>query len=597
MASWLTRCVPLLFATGGVVIVGCTDQPSEPSSSNPPAAISAKPTMTQNSEREFVAVERVRPTLTAVGPFRPGRPIRILSGLETNRLSGKVKFEVLSLDEPDSRAATATAQGRHHQLRQWSGAMARGNSQRFSSSLSFASPGYYRVMIVAVSEDGAEALPTGDTLVINHTARTVRILVDDQGGRVTDEFDSLAITGRHPQFGSYGPFVSERVANQPRVQAGFVYSGHVSYFNRQTSQQVPMPDMAMGVSCGWHNTTFNIDMYDVPITTRTNTNGDWSQTCPTNRPLVNIIGNFGNTYSFVKGKDGAMAGLLVSDRDGGTFPDMRVANDDAAATYLLLSRRIPQAFSKFGASRGPIDVYVAQGTANNTYGPVYNTSDVIKTNFLYTVAGASGNKNAEFSTMHEYGHAFQYKAIENWAANDCGSDHFMDGPETLSCAFVEGFADFFGVWVGGDAQTTGDFSDNGIETNRFRSLGDGSIIEGATAAFFYDLVDGTAERDNSTNTGKFSEPFDQVTYPGSYLVAVIKTCSLNSNFGTFSQMGGIDQVIYCLERSLSAQSLTQYFPTDPVTYTSVTEGATEPPTWNSADIRRLWLYNLYNVGP
>jgi hypothetical protein len=58
-------------------------------------------------------------------------------------------------------------------------------------------------------------------------------------------------------------------------------------------------------------------------------------------------------------------------------------------------------------------------------------------------------------------------------------------------------------------------------------------------------------------------------------------------------LDGIDQFIYCAERSLSGRTLGTNFRF----YNSFNEAATEPPTWSTTMVRRLWRYNLYNVAP
>ena len=61
-------------------------------------------------------------------------------------------------------------------------------------------------------------------------------------------------------------------------------------------------------------------------------------------------------------------------------------------------------------------------------------------------------------------------------------------------------------------------------------------------------------------------------------------------------VGGIDELIYCLENSLSGRAAV------PIAnswraHVGYAESAAEPTGWSASVIRRLWLYNLYNVGP
>jgi hypothetical protein len=162
---------------------------------------------------------------------------------------------------------------------------------------------------------------------------------------------------------------------------------------------------------------------------------------------------------------------------------------------------------------------------------------------------------------------------------------------------VEGFADFFSGWVGGHKLTQGwnggFLTDNALEENPWRSIGDGSRIEGPIAGFFYDLVDGADEPDGTTNAADGEEAFDGATYPGSYVADLLRTCQLTNPPAYLSELDGIDQFVYCAEQSLEARTLG----TNWRTYTSFSEGATEPVTWSRDMIRKLWRYNLYNVTP
>jgi hypothetical protein len=475
------------------------------------------------------------------------------------------------------------------------------------TSVTFPSAGYYRVGILASATGGIPEIPT-DTVIAEETQRTFWIVVDEQGGTLTEGWDSLALAGRQPKFGAYGPFIAieapDTVLGADRATPGtaallapWTYSGHVTYAIPGSTPVVrrPLPDLQISMGCG-KNEGFGV-AYQYTFY-RTNANGDWSATCPADRPYGYINSALINDYANVAGKDGDFAAVGFYDNNGGTFPDMRVANDDAAKVYLALRLWAPQAMSRFGVTRDRIKVYVAQGAGDTDYGAEYLAGvpifydERIKTNWLRN-QGTNGYR----SIMHEYGHALQWKAIEPPDQNDCGDDHAIDAPETLSCAFVEGFADFVGAWIPGDslAGTVNDGFDYKIETNPFRTIGNGSIIEGAVAGFFYDLVDGTVERDDATNSGKISESFDNVTYPGSYLASIMKNCSLVAAAMTVSKLDGIDQVIYCAERSLAAQSLpTDFFPTRGATFTLVTPNTTNPPGWAAADVRRLWLRNLYD---
>jgi hypothetical protein len=176
---------------------------------------------------------------------------------------------------------------------------------------------------------------------------------------------------------------------------------------------------------------------------------------------------------------------------------------------------------------------------------------------------------------------------------------------TFSCAFVEGFADFFAAWVAGDSLTNVNgeaaLDDFRTESNPYKTMWqpDGSFVEGAVAGFLYDFVD-TGSSPHSVNNTTAADD-DSVSWSGSYVGQLVKHCTLTGGSGA-SQLNAINQLIYCAEQSLAAQSLTNsdtgnpYFIDLPAGYSGVSEGATEPsccPTHNSSIVRALWRRNLY----
>src|SRR5206468_1056515 len=143
-----------------------------------------------------------------------------------------------------------------------------------------------------------------------------------------------------------------------------------------------------------------------------------------------------------------------------------------------------------------------------------------------------------FTAAHEYGHAYHNRAIEDWRTYSCtGDQHTWTETDNLSCAFVEGFADFFAMWLEGDRLVTAPFgADCGLESNLDSCPsggrtnpppnGDGVRVEAAVAAFLYDLVDGDTELDDAMNAAGPPEAFDDATYPASWLADVIQYCKV-----------------------------------------------------------------------
>jgi hypothetical protein len=607
-SAFCTRLVGVIGLTGVVWWTACTeDQSRQGPNEEPVKSESTANQMAQPEHREFPTIVRLEPKVAAIGKLQPNVPIRIRASIKANRAAVTGSYELWSLDEEDSGVIGATAKGKPKLMKKESAGLGRGGQRQLEATITFTKPGYYRIQVRTFGSS-PEPRMSGDTTIVDAGSALLRILVDEKGGRVSSDYDPTAIATRQPKFGAYGPFLeSENPTSQSLgaalpVQnaafssssvtsaAAYSYSGHVSYYEANPTPAnlilTPLPNALVSVRCFYINPA-----QQTTLSLRTDANGNFSYTCPNNYPTTNgeiFLSN--SPYVYVLGKDGVAAGTTFSDGFGGFF-DLRVANDVAVHVYRTLSRQVPKAFTKFAPRTRPLQrVYVAD--IDGSYGINYNSGDdLIRTNYTRAYG-----EDGEFVSTHEYGHAFHWKAIEAPANNDCGPSHSINVPNQISCAFVEGFADFFSIWVAGDQLTTGwnggYATDNALEDNPWRTIGDGSRIEGAAAAFMYDLVDGAPETDSPTNTSNGDEAFDTATYPGSFVVQAMSACSFTLLVIGVSKLDGTDQFVYCVERSLSAQPLGVSWRT----YNTITPPAA-PTGWDPALIRRLWRYNFYNVAP
>ncbi|MGH7926705.1 MAG: hypothetical protein ACREQV_02800, partial [Candidatus Binatia bacterium] len=191
--------------------------------------------------------------------------------------------------------------------------------------------------------------------------------------------------------------------------------------------------------------------------------------------------------------------------------------------------------------------------------------------------------------------------VEHWSSYSCdGTEHKFFEQELLACAFVEGFADFLSMWIVGDRIANepygGDwglennwaFSDSLWVTNPVPGT-DGLLVEGSVASFLYDLVDGATEKDSYTNTTGTDD--DGFAVAASWLPDIIEYCKLN---GANFNMSGPDQLVYCLEKSLAAQTIGSglHSPSAWRSYSSVSWGVSLP-VYDSLSIRSGWKYNMY----
>jgi hypothetical protein len=112
---------------------------------------------------------------------------------------------------------------------------------------------------------------------------------------------------------------------------------------------------------------------------------------------------------------------------------------------------------------------------------------------------------------------------------------------------------------------------------------EGSIVPHTVSAFLYDLTDTRAET------------HDTISYPGSYVATILKTCMWQLQGQQFLEADGIDHIIWCLEGSVDP-SITgdpSYFPTRSWDPWGISESAAEPIGHSQSAIRGLWMANLY----
>jgi hypothetical protein len=108
----------------------------------------------------------------------------------------------------------------------------------------------------------------------------------------------------------------------------------------------------------------------------------------------------------------------------------------------------------------------------------------------------------------------------------------------------------------------------------------GSILEGAVTAFLWDVSDAA------------NEVHDNIAYPHSYVVDILRTCSVSDANGA-QHANGVDHAIRCFEKQVDS-AINSYFYTRVPASTSYSESATEPGSWSLTDVRQLWKKDLYD---
>jgi hypothetical protein len=541
---------------------------------------------------ESPTLDRVGVTLTVSGAFRPGLPITVRAHAKANRAASDARIELVVLDADTVPGGDATPRSLGTSKR----SMARGDEHDFEAQFLLPRAGYYRIVAITNTTPDGDRIP-GDLVILNSNLTTAYLLVDESGGRVSTELDpNVATPTRRPMFGAYGPFVitSSRGATSTRlsessslVSASLLpgqWSGQLRY------RELDIPGQPLTPASGI-NVQYECFDPDGQIA-----GGGGVTTDATGNFTVQCFDDTSGVSVFVQTADGFYATVkerfdkqiaFASDYVQGDFIDLRAAIDHAFRVHFRIEQTIgPKAPTVFGGRTRP-HITIKTTNVDNSFTSFYSPSgDYIDLNEQSVFFGYG-----EFTIPHEYGHAFQYRAIEPWGDGSCYSGpHYVDVANTPYCAFVEGFADFFSGIVGGANQINYAFSDWGWENQNYTD--DGWRTEGRVAGFLYDTVDTGAEPDGVSNGPDGDD--DHVQLTGKWLADLMQQCSITTSFGiVLTRLTAIDQLIYCMEGDVSAQFLGLGWQTVAL---AVSPNTPTPTGWSKAAVRATWQWNLYSVG-
>lgn len=480
-----------------------------------------------------------------------------------------------------------------------------------AAPVTFAVPGYYRV---SATISLRSALP--DSLrrreVATSVTETLWVLVQEGGGRLTPGFDPQVLVGRRAQYGAYGPFQASSRASRIRrggdgvraASATITVFGTFKYkdFSEEpvyVNAFVPVKGGRINASCiGRSSSSVFVPDINHPVVSYVGSNGTWAVQCPSGIAYAwdYVDGNIypDGQYADVRNHNNVSVAtpFLGYDNDNLTI---HAASNPQGFVLSVLEEYAPQAASRFGRSRGKVVVRVHD--TDTTYSARYESC----CDYMRTHKGRTTGTQGYVTTLHEYGHAYHYVAIDSWDQYSIsGGEHGWFEIEHISGAFVEGFANFFAALIGENFLAAGSLgADYNVETEVYYNTLPDSVsgwrIEGAIAGFLYDLVDGTASLNTSSNTSDGVDD-DGANYAVSSVADVIAGCGLNGG----TKIHGIDQFIYCAEKSLTPQGLQH--PTyakylfklrrDTVIYSTLSYASH---SLDASVVRAVWLKNLFGL--
>lgn len=591
----------LVLAFGLLVIAGC-DQASVTDSnvavpSEQEATSGAIDGLSSSSE-EVPEVTRFELGLQAQGSLKPGKPVQITvkvySALPTKQANLKLFLPaVAALQNSQGSRQPVLPRGKPIPTQgSWSQGIGQGQSLQRQTTIRIKEPGYYQVIASAIAESD-EALTEDGQRIRNSTTRDLWLWIDEDGGKVTEEFDRslfpknarkqpgpLTLKSELPKIGIAS---QSSDANLQRNSSSGSTTIYVNYVNQTSGVLEPL----MGARVRY--TTYDGRGRQVRNSTEV-IGSDGTVTIPcysdeyygsgTYTGTIHVQDNYRlRIYHPQTSSDrvGSFSGEFATDC-GQQIP-VRAAYK-MSHVFMTMSETIENSRSFFQEERGKMHTHLEWDVENSYYcGPIFDPLEpwcsdggddtiVIMDTFGSDDPGDTdvGGLGGDFTVAHEYGHAVHEKALGG-NEGGCSEPHSVPEAISLQCAYSEGFADYHAAAVGFPGYYY-------FESTYADESDDGSIIEGAVAAFLFDLTDPA------------NESHDNVDYPGSYVADVIKTCEVDGD-----RADGIDHLIACFQREIP--SYAGYFETRDDPPSSFSESASEPSGWNHTDIIKLWRENLY----
>lgn len=497
------------------------------------------------------------------GPLRPGMPLEVTTRANAHLSSKNVVLRVLVLDEapgdhPDAPQGVRT-------LAEWRGNLERGASESMLRTVSFSRPGYYRIAAAVSGSDPADLSPDS---VVNAAFQTLYVYIDESGGRITDGYDpSVVGPDRVPYYFSYGPFrpkganglgatnpqhsqvgvVASSVAVSSRAATGMAavrlaasstdtyVEGYYEYVDESTDYSHPpvtrLPNARIDAMCWGYSSQMKMleGVADtaVAIYSTTNQNGYFFLNCPEDPTVYQWAYIEGSIFPQRRGDvrvltaTGGQTYTSFHNLNESTIT-VRASTNRRGQVYWVLQQYIPNAEARFGRSRSSVDAWVWESFGGSSkYEKDEDRIEMRNTDRIF-------NADGYFVILHEYGHAFHYRAIEAFPTSGNCDPHGWETSADLRCAFYEGFADFFATWMGESFfWSGGHLHDWNMEEHPVWHDVEAPIREGAVAGFFYDLVDGPNSPNGNSNEIDGLDD-DGVEYSASVIADIIASCDTNA---------------------------------------------------------------------
>lgn len=632
MFSPWVRILTLLTVVG--VAVGCSDTLQTPEGPEETAQASNQQSISPSVPDSIVdrAVERFEATLKIDGQVAPNVPLHA-------RISARTllptKSARLTLVAPELEAARQSEFGPAFRVpvgekipsfsSQQISALGRGSSHQLAGTFRIPAPGYYRI-VGQIRQGSDDRLFYGGEPVVAAATVEKWVYVTPSGGQITDEFYSSIMPDSVKK--QPGPFryIAREAFDLPedetagRVETASLLSSvkaavmsaaaatarllglesaamaqgvtiELEYYNGHTQQYEPLTHtMAIETYTDYSD---YYDPDDVELRSRRGPSNTYTAGCPDQYESQHDVNFYARGWNVTMADDGGsrfLAGTIITHDQcyNGIYSEQLIAPDSKhARAYVELNKSVTGAENSFGRSRDSIYTRITPNALNSAYYPPGDTI-VLRESHIE-------DETAIFVTAHEYGHAFDHKALNGLHGGGCPSPHYLDGSHNEGCAYSEGFANYVGAWTRRDLSPTEYGFPREIEADTLYYPGDpshgtgdpdnGLLIEGAVASYLYDLTDA------SSGAHSMNESFDNQSLPGSYLADVWATCKVQYSGQFLLPADDIAELTLCLEDRVTSPIYDDSFPTGTAPIQQ-SHTASKPGSWSRAAIVDIWAEDL-----
>ena len=604
---------------------------------------------------EARVIDRFGIDLSAHGPLRPGRPIRISARVTAAVATPSARIEITLPDVEVARHITRVGRGPAlgtplAATTAWEGALGAGQSREVGTVIEIAEPGYYRMVATAVVPSGPEgglaaAAPSEGPAVRNAAVEELWLLVDETRGSLHARRWLSALPDSVER--APGPYRARRRHHQaPDPAPGDSGLTGATLLSEPESPDEPLSDEPSPLddpSTTGEGTPLEEPSPDIPPSPRTTggssatTPRGWYQGSPGSYNEIAVaVAYYHPIERAFRHAGGVPVTAEVWRREAGG--DRRIGGYEAntamnGGNLFPCSPNDPDEYMVFRAelSSGVVSMPDADPSTevvatNRECGLEYQflESDAPYTQLFLNLSRSAAAARSVFSagrpSIEVVIDGSFWTTASRYSPNSSAGERISIIPAdvwdeygTFIQAHEYGHAFHQRVWggiVGGCSGSHQIDQPSSLGCAYSEGIADffsfvtmpttwmARNYSGVTAAY------GTDRSTTEVHVAAFltrlvdsaidpARPWDRAQFPGRYVGETIRTCTTNGV--SPARADGIDRLIYCLERGVDPRIRDAYFTSraNASRITTQASGVEAPLGWNRAIVRTLWEKVLY----